>query len=90
LAGAAPPPRTEAEVVASSYGSVYGALLDDARRLYVIDTIARREYAYELDGSGPGRALTIGDADRARGQRAIRQTVEEIAKFYGYRPPVPP
>ena len=38
-------------MVASSYGNVYGALLDDARRLYIFDGIALRENVYELDGS---------------------------------------
>ena len=32
------------QLVASSYGSVYGTLLDDARRLYIFDGIAMREY----------------------------------------------
>ena len=62
----APPRSTDPQVVASSYGSVYGALLDDARRLYIFDGIALREYVYELDGSGAGRA----DGDRGRGSRA--------------------
>ena len=65
---------------------MYGTLLDNARRLYVFDGIALREYLYELDGTGAGRQLTVTDADRVRGQRAIRATVEEVARFYGYRP----
>ena len=85
-ASLAPLPPTEFEFVASSYGSVYGALLDDARRLYVIDGISLREYAYELDGTGAGRAVAVTDQDRARSQRAIRATVEGIAAFYRYRP----
>ena len=81
-----PPPRsTDPQVVASSYGSVYGALLDDARRLYIFDGIALREYAYELDGTGSGRMTAITDEDRARGQRAIRETVEGVARLNRYR-----
>ena len=76
----------EPEMVASSYGSVYGVLLDDARRLYVTDAIARREYAYQLDGSGAGRSRAVTDEDRSSSQRAIRTTVEQIAQFYGYYP----
>jgi arylsulfatase A-like enzyme len=82
----APRPATEFELVASSYGSVYGALLDDARRLYVIDGIALREYSYEIDGTGAGRAVAVTAEDRVRSQREIRRTVEGIAAFYGYRP----
>ena len=72
-------------MVASSYGSVYGALLDDARRLYILDGVGFREYAYDLDGTGPGRVSTVTADDRARGQRAIRETVEAIARFNRYR-----
>lgn len=79
------PPPTDPQVVASSYGSVYGALLDDARRLYIFDGIALREYAYELDGTGAGRTITIQNDDRVRSQRAIRETLEDIARFYRYR-----
>jgi phosphoglycerol transferase MdoB-like AlkP superfamily enzyme len=81
-----PPSPAEPQVVASSYGSVYGALLDDARRLYIIDGIGLREYSYTLDGTGAGRVETVSDTDRVRGQRAIRATVEGIAELYGYRP----
>jgi hypothetical protein len=84
--GAAAPPRsTDPQVVASSYGSVYGTLLDDARRLYVFDGIALREYEYELDGTSAGRSAAIADEDRVRGQRAIREAVEGIARLYRYR-----
>ena len=77
---------TEPQLLAASYGSVYGTLSDDARRLYVVDGISLREYSYELDGTGAGRAITVGDGERARSQQAIRATVEEIASFYGYKP----
>lgn len=81
-----PPRSTEPELLASSYGSVYGVLLDNARRLYVLDEIALREYEYELDGTGAGRAATVSNETRVRSQRAIRATVEGVAGFYGYRP----
>ena len=85
-AGAPAPPRsTNPQLVASSYGSVYGALLDDARRLYIFDGVALREYAYELDGTGAGRTTAITEEDRVRGQRAIRETVEGIARLNRYR-----
>ena len=83
-AGDPPRARPEADVVASSYGSVYGALLDDARRLYIIDGVSFREYEYELDGTGAGRVLDVRSADRAAAQRAIRATVGEIATFFKY------
>ena len=87
MAGAPATPRsTEPQVVASSYGSVYGALLDDARRLYIFDGVDLREYAYDLDGTGAGRMTSVTEEDRERGQRAIRETVEDIARLHRYRP----
>jgi arylsulfatase A-like enzyme len=82
--GTRAPARPPVEVVASSYGSVYGALLDDARRLYIIDAVSLREHVYELDGSAAGRAVAVRSPDREAGQRAIRGTIEEISRFYGY------
>jgi phosphoglycerol transferase MdoB-like AlkP superfamily enzyme len=82
----APAVRQKAEVVASSYGSVYGALLDDARRMYIIDAISLREHVYELDGSAGGRSVPVRSADREAGQRAVRATIDEISRFYAYSP----
>ena len=85
--GSVPPPfPAEPQLVVSSYGSVYGTLLDNARRLYIFDAIGLREYLYQLDGTGAGRPVTVTDEDRVRSQRAIRATVEAIATLYGYRP----
>ena len=39
----------------------------------------------ELDGTGTGRTTAISDQDRERGQRAIRETIEAIARFNRYR-----
>jgi hypothetical protein len=84
-AGDATPERSGPQVVASSYGSVYGALLDDARRLYIIDAVSFREHAYDLDGSGAGRVIDVRDGDRQTAQRAVRDVVGQIAEFYGYQ-----
>jgi glucan phosphoethanolaminetransferase (alkaline phosphatase superfamily) len=84
--GAPAPGRRDAEVVASSYGSVYGTLLDDARRLYIIDAVSLKEHVYELDGSAAGKAVSVSRNDREAGQRAIREAIEEMSRFYAYRP----
>ena len=78
-------PVSAVEMVASSYGSVYGALLDDARRLYIIDAVSLREHVYELDGTRLGRAVPVGQSDREAGQRAVRATIDEISRFYAFR-----
>lgn len=84
--GTPPPGRQTEEVVASSYGSVYGALLDEAQRLYIIDAVSLQEHVYELDGSAAGRAVTVSGSDREVGQRAIRAAIDEISRFYAYQP----
>jgi len=80
------PARVGTQVVASSYGSVYGALLDDGRRLYIIDAVSLREYEYEMDGSAAGRSISIRGADREAGQKAVRAAVDEISRVYAYHP----
>ena len=85
-AGEARPARANTQVVASSYGSVYGALLDDAKRLYIIDAVSLREYEYEMDGTAAGRSISIRGEDRAAGQKAVRAAVDEISRVYAYHP----
>jgi len=80
------PARVSTQVVASSYGSVYGALLDDAKRLYIIDAVSLREYEYEMDGTAAGRPVSIRSEDREAGQKAVRATVDEISRVYAYHP----
>jgi len=69
-------------LVASSYGSVYGWLSDDARQLYVSDGVSLRDYRYELDGTPTGRALSVTPEDRLAGQTAVREAISAIARFY--------
>jgi hypothetical protein len=78
--------RTGPEVIASSYGSVYGALLDGGRRLDILDAVSGQEHAYELDGSAAGRPVTVSSRDRDVGQRAVRNAIERVAAFYRYAP----
>jgi hypothetical protein len=78
--------RTGPEVIASSYGSVYGALLDGGRRLYILDAVSFQEHAYELDGTAAGRLVTVSSRDRDIGQRAVRSAIERLSTFYRYAP----
>jgi hypothetical protein len=81
--GTAPPRSTsEGALVASSYGSVYGWVSDNGRRLYVSDGVSLRDYLYELDGSPTGRALPLGADDRRAGQEAVKRALTELARFY--------
>ena len=81
-----PPVETGDVMVASSYGAVYGALLDEARRLYIIDTVNVREYGYALDREPLGRSVEVDAGLRRRGQAAIRETIGALAELHDYRP----
>ncbi len=81
--GATGPTRAQdGALVASSYGSVYGWLSDDARQLYVSDGVSLRDYRFELDGSPTGRARPVTADDRRAGQLAVREAISDIARFY--------
>lgn len=90
LAGLAGVTRRAApnRMVAASYGSVYGALLDGATRLYVADAIQHREMAFEIpEGPAPGSAIPVTSAMRRDGEAVIRSTVEGLARQYQFTPP---
>ncbi len=83
-----PPGPVRDRMVAASYGSVYGALLNGATRLYVADAIQRRELAFEIDdGAVPGVAVAVTPALRREGGDLIRGTVEGLAAQYHFSPP---
>jgi sulfatase-like protein len=74
--------RRATEVVAASYGAVWGSLTENGRRLYVVDANHSREYAYERPSRGEWAAVPVTNGIRSRGQRAIRQEIERIAQTY--------
>lgn len=81
------PPAPSDRMVASSYGSVYGAVMNGGRQLYIVDAMQLREMLYVMEpGPLSGRAA-VPDADtRTRGAAVIRDTVEALARLHGYRP----
>ena len=85
--GVARPPARD-RMVAASYGSVYGALMDGATRLLVVDAIQRREMAFTLaDGAAPDTSLAVTPGLRRDGEVVIRSTVEALARQYQFSPP---
>ena len=76
-------PAAANRMIAASDGSVYGAVLDGASRLYVADAIRRRERAFRIgDGDRLGWALPVTPAMRRNGGDVIRSTVESLARQY--------
>jgi hypothetical protein len=85
--GQSPPKRLEeGALVASSYGSVYGWLSNQARELYISDGVDFRDYRFEIDGSAAGRPLPMTTETRRLGQASIRRSLEAIAAFYRFNP----
>jgi hypothetical protein len=76
--------RREAFLVASSYGAVYGVVSQNGRRLYVVDTVNRTEYA--LDMSAEPRRLALTPPVTAVNRRFIEQQLSALAAVYRYRP----
>jgi Sulfatase len=74
-------------MIASSYGSVYGAVLRGGSLMYVADAIERRELAFSFGpGVTPGQRVEVGAAIRREGTDVITTTVESIAKAYQFAP----
>jgi sulfatase-like protein len=73
--------RRATEVVAASYGAVYGALTRNGHRLYIVDANHNAEFVYERQADG-WRAVAVADAVRFDAQRAIREFVEQVAGEY--------
>jgi arylsulfatase A-like enzyme len=80
--------RRATEVVAASYGAVWGALKQNGRRLYIVDANHGKEYAYERAPRGQWHPIDVTAGMRVANQQAIRQHVEEIARAYGLKSPV--
>jgi hypothetical protein len=76
------PRAADGALVASSYGSVYGWVSDNARELYVADGVSLRDNRYALDGTPTGRALSITDGERRAGQATITDALKNLARFY--------
>lgn len=72
-------------MVASSYGPVYGLLQNSGHSLYVADAVEYDDHLYEwADGSGVSNGIITPEI-RADRQQRIRDDVNEIARFYGFR-----
>lgn len=85
-AAPAVPPRDR--MIASSYGSVYGAVMRDGTRMYVADAVERREMQFAIGaGAEAGRRVEVDAATRREGTDVIKTTVESLARAYRYSPP---
>lgn len=80
------PPRDR--MIASSYGSVYGAVLRGGAVIYVADAIERRELQFVIGaGAEAGRRVDVDAATRREATDVIKTAVESLARAYRFSPP---
>jgi hypothetical protein len=75
--------RRATEVVAASYGAVWGVLRHNGRHLYIVDANHGKEYAFERQPGQPWRAARVNAALKVADQQAIREHIDEIIREYG-------
>lgn len=81
---AGPLPRTDGELLGSSYGAVYGWLTQNGQRLYIADSVNFQDYAYDISNSPVGTRSTAASAERTASRQAIRNAITAIAKTYHF------
>jgi arylsulfatase A-like enzyme len=80
-------PQARDRMVAASYGSVYGAVLENGTRLYVADAMERRESAFRMaEGAAPGEAIDVTPEIRRAAAEVIEDTVQSLARAYQLPP----
>jgi len=80
---AEPPPRHEGpQLLASSYGPVYGLLDRGGTRLFVADAVGYSEEVFSL-GEGPPERVAVTGGERAAAERAIAERIRRIEEAYG-------
>lgn len=79
----------ESYLVASSYGPVYGLLLNSGHSLYVADAVEYEDDAYEWRDDSHVSSDPVTSEMRASRQQQIRNDVVEIGRYYGFAENVP-
>jgi len=81
-----PPDRDpDDKVLAASYSAVYAVLRANGSRLYIVDAVQHREYAYERKPGSPWKVVSVTAGMREVGQRLIREHIYTVNLVYGVR-----
>ena len=57
----------------------------NGERMYVVDAMNARDYAFDLTGGAPHQeAVPVLAGDRAAEQRLIAEQIDAIASFFGF------
>ncbi len=82
----APPVPPRDRMIASSYGSVYGAVMRGGAVMYVADAIERRELQFTIgSGADAGRRVDVDAATRREATDLIKTSVESLARAYQFQ-----
>jgi len=73
------------KVLAASYSAVYAVLRANGSRLYIVDAVQHREYAYERKPGSPWKVVSVTAGMREVGQRLIREHIYTVNLVYGVR-----
>jgi hypothetical protein len=80
-----PPPRHRGpQLLASSYGPVYGLLDGDGARLFIADAVGYVEEAFALQRDRPER-VTLRPEERVAAERAIVERIRQLEAAYGVK-----
>jgi arylsulfatase A-like enzyme len=72
------------QLLASSYGPVWGVLRDNGRYLYIADGVNYTDYFFDLKADPFGQRNAVTDAIRQEYRDLIRQGIKDVNTFYGY------
>jgi hypothetical protein len=78
--------RRKSYLIASSYGAVYGILSSDGSSLDVFDAVNYKDNSFDV-GSLFGGESGLSTSKREADMKLVRQKVQDIDRFYGFKPP---
>jgi len=82
--GDPPPGPRPPQLVASSYGPVYGLLTDGGKRLFVADAVDHSTRCFDVDPPPLGRQIPCAARAEAADGLWLRTVVGELARRFGY------
>src|SRR5262249_39734191 len=70
------------QLLASSYGAVYGTLHGNGRWLYIVDAVNYQDYYYDIERDPEGTKNLVTPDVRREQQAHVREGVANINRFY--------
>jgi hypothetical protein len=74
------------EVIGNSYGPRFAVIDREAKTMFVADAVRGREAFFELEHDPHALRNIISVEEQQRGERRIRDHLDEVNRLYGYSP----